>query len=340
MIKKILNLALTVFIVFSFIQIYAYYRTISLSVGGEVEQVFVIKKGESAKQIGDNLEAAGLVSKSKYFYYYIRLNNLGEKIQAGEYSLNSDMNIKRIAQALTSGNALSKERDIKIIEGWRIGDIDEYLAQNGFKAGEFKLAAGNIADYKKSNPELTFLTDLPNGYSLEGFLFPDTYRIFNDAVINDIVLKMLNNFESKLTPEMRAEIIRQGKSIWEIVTMASMIEKEVRSEKDMKLVSGIFWNRIRVGQPLESCASLAYILGIDKPQYSVEDTKIDNPYNTYQNYGLPPGPIANPGIKAIEAAIYPTESDYFFFLSRSDNGETIFAKTYNEHLSNKAKYLK
>ena len=170
-------------------------------------------------------------------------------------------------------------------------------------------------------------------------MFPDTYRIYIDADLDDIIRKMLGNFDGKLTAKMREDISKQGKTIYEIVTMASLIEKEVRTEKDMKIVSGIFWNRIKNGQALQSCASLAYILGVNKAQYTTEDTKIISPYNTYQNPGLPPGPISNPGIQAIKAAIYPTDTDYNYFLTNPANGETIFSKTFNEHIKNKNKYL-
>jgi len=193
---------------------------------------------------------------------------------------------------------------------------------------------------KDYSDKLSLLKDKPKYYSLEGYLFPDTYIIYNDASLEDIVLKMLHNFDSKLTSKMREDIKKQEKTIYEIITMASVIEKEVRDPEEMKIVSGIFWKRIDVWQPLQSCASLAYILGINKPVYSIEDTKIESPYNTYQNYGLPPGPICNPGLAAIEAAIYPKETEYNYFLSKKENGETVFSRTIEEHNLNKAKYLK
>jgi UPF0755 protein len=183
------------------------------------------------------------------------------------------------------------------------------------------------------------LDDKPDYRGLEGYLFPDTYRIFKGSSPSEVLEKMLDNFDSKLTEEMRLEIERQGKTIYEIVTMASIVEKEVRSEADMKIVAGIFWDRIKYGQPLQSCATLAYILGVNKKQYSLEDTKTDSLYNTYQNKGLPPGPIANPGLRALEATIYPEYTDYNYFLSSSD-GETIYSVTYDEHLRNKAIYLR
>ncbi len=138
---------------------------------------------------------------------------------------------------------------------------------------------------------------------------------------------------------MRQDIERQGKTIYEIITMASILEKEVRNETDMKLVADIFWRRLKNGQRLESCATLAYALGKNKPQYSYEETRLASPYNTYINDGLPPGPICNPSLKAIRAAIYPTPNDYNFFLTRLDNGQTIFSHTFEEHELNKAKYL-
>jgi UPF0755 protein len=192
-------------------------------------------------------------------------------------------------------------------------------------------------DYSK---DFSFLKDKPKNKNLEGYLFPDTYRFFTDVSGEEVILKMLSNFDNKLAPKMREDISSQGKTIFEIITMASVIEKEVRSEKDMKIVSGIFWDRIKNGQALESCATLAYILGVNKPQYSYEDTRIKSPYNTYINRGLPAGPIANPGIKAIEAAIYPEYTGYNYFLTASETGETIFSRTYEEHLINKNKYIK
>ena len=122
--------------------------------------------------------------------------------------------------------------------------------------------------------------------------------------------------------------------------MASILEKEVRSEQDMKIVSGIFWDRIKIGQALQSCATLAFVLGVNKVQYTYTDTQIISPYNTYKHKGLPPGPISNPGLKALNAAVEPIKTEYNYFLSRPDTGETVFAKTLDQHNANKAKYLK
>jgi len=136
-----------------------------------------------------------------------------------------------------------------------------------------------------------------------------------------------------------AQLHKEGKTINEIITMASILEKEVPTYDDQKVISGIFWNRVRDNYPLQSCATIAYVLGIDKWIYSLDDIEIDSPYNTYKNTGLPPGPINNPGLSAIQAAVYPSETDYYFFLSAPD-GQTIYSRTFEEHLDNKNKYLR
>jgi len=312
---------------------------------------FVIASGMGGKTIAENLYDAGLI-KSKFFLeLYLWKHDYAAALQAGEYVLSPSLSIREIVKVLMTGNSAQRERTIKIIEGWNLNDIATYLEAEkiGTQADFMALTGKPKLDYQKSktdsgpfdySQDFSFLADKPKYRSLEGYLFPDTYRIYTDATLDEIVRKMLSNFDSKFTPEMRAEIENQGKTVYEIVTMASIIQKEVRSEKDMKMVSGIFWNRIKNGQALESCATLAYILGENKPQYTYEDTRIDSPYNTYMNRDLPPGPIANPGIEAIKAAIWPTDSNYNFFLSSSDGGETIYSRTFEEHVRNKEKYLR
>ncbi len=311
--------------------------------GTENEPVaFTVKNGQSSLDIAESLRDQGLVSSKYFFTAYVKKANLGASLKAGEYILSPTMSIKVIADILAKGETLERERAIKFIEGWRIDDMNDYLKKEAvtFDDGFKNLAEQKLKDTKLSLGNYTFFKDVPESVDLEGFLFPDTYRIFKDAKTEDVIYKMLDNFDAKLTPQMRDDIKKQNKNIFEIITMASIIEKEVRSVEDMKLVSGIFWNRIKRGQPLESCATLAYILGVNKKQYSLEDTQIDSPYNCYRNPGLPPGPISNPGLNAISAAIYPAKTDYLYFLTSSIDGKTIFSRTYDEHLRNKAKYLK
>ncbi|MDD5071487.1 MAG: endolytic transglycosylase MltG [Patescibacteria group bacterium] len=345
------NTIVLIIILFVLAGVFYWRGTNSAADKGGQDIQFSVSPGESVSRISGNLTEAGLIKSEFYFKAYIWKNGLGAKLQAGDYILNPSLSIKKIVGILTGGQGMSKERTIKIIEGWNIREISQYFEREGMFQSEelLELVGFPKIDYrynkempapKNYSSQFDFLADKPVYYSLEGYLFPDTYRIFKDAALDDIVLKMLDNFGKKLTSEMRDEIARQGKTIYEIVTMASLLEKEVRGEEDMKIVSGIFWDRIKNKQALESCATLAYILGVNKPQYTAEDTKIDSPYNTYRNRGLPPGPISNPGLKAIRAAIYPIYTNYNYFLSRPDTGETVFSKTYEEHIGNKAKYLK
>lgn len=259
-----------------------------------------------------------------------------------DYQISSFWNNLFVSQKNVKTPILREEKVIRVIEGWRNADIAKELAiLDLVNIPQFTAAAK--LDY---SGKFDFLSDKPQSTDLEGYLYPDTYRVYASSTADEIIMKMLTNFDNKLTPQMRADIKSQGKTINEIITMASLIEKEApisyRTGKldDAKIVSGIFWNRIKSGQALQSCATLAYVLGINKSQYSEADTKIDSPYNTYENPGLPPGPIANPGILAIEAAIYPIKTNYNYFLTPSGSQELIFARTYEEHLQNKNKYLK
>jgi UPF0755 protein len=340
--KSILSIfTLIILIVLSYF--FYYHIRIDSPAGTENKQViFTVENGQSSLVIAQNLYDKGLITSKYFFNKYVKDQKLGASLKAGDYTLSPILSIKEIAEAMAKGETLSKEREIKMIEGWRISDMNDYLKKEGvIPNDDFKsISEQKIKDSKLTLVNYSFLKDAPVTADLEGFLFPDTYRIFKNATTEDIVYKMLNNFDAKLTPQMRDDIKKQNKSIFEIVTMASIIEKEVRSVDDMKLVSGIFWNRIKNGQPLESCATLAYILGVNKKQYTLEDTQIDSPYNCYRNQGLPPGPISNPGLNAITAAIYPAKTDYLYFLTSSIDGKTIFSSTYEEHLRNKAKYLK
>jgi UPF0755 protein len=301
------------------------------------EKNFVIEKGEGVKKIAADLEKDGLIKSAFYFEIYVWREKIEKKLQAGEYLLRENMSIPEIVEILIKGKIISNQKKITIIEGWRIDDVGEYLQENKIiSAKEFEIAAKN---WRGENYQYDFLKNLPEKASLEGFLFPDTYFIYEDASAEEVIDKMLKNFDKYLTKEIRDEIEKQNKSIFEIITMAGLLEKEVRTDKDRKIAAGIFYKRIKEGIPLESCATIAYILGEDKRQYSFKDTRIKSPYNTYLNKGLPPGPICNSGESAIKAAVWPGKSEYNFFLSK-ENGETVFSKTLEEHNSAKAKWIK
>lgn len=296
---------------------------------------FKIAKGEGLASVATNLKKQGIIQSKLLFSTYIFLKNEQTLLRAGKYSLSPEMGIIRVAQKIIKGE--TDKNKITIIEGWKLSNIAQYLDKQDIVQEQDFL---NVALHPQSFVgEFDFLRDKPKEASLEGYLFPDTYLISSQFNSNDVVRAMLDNFNRKLDSGLREEIKSQGKTIFSIITMASILEKEVRGEKDKRIVSGIFWKRIANHYPLQSCATIAYALGEDKWRYSIKDTKVDSPYNTYQRLGLPKGPICNPGLESIKASIYPEKTDYWYYLS-TPKGKTIFSKTLREHNIARAKYLK
>lgn len=310
--------------------------------------IFSVEKGQGSKEISIKLEQQSLIKSGPLFRLYALHRGVAGKLQAGDYLLSPAMTIPEIVNKFVTGDVIKEK--ITIVEGWNLGDIEEYLKRKGIIQGEELFAlTGYPRMGDKSSPsailpkdfseEFDFLKDKPKNMGLEGYFFPDTYEIVKGENLEALVRKILKNFDKKLTPELRNDIERQGKTIFEIITMASLIEKEVTSFEDRQIVSGILWKRIKSNMPLQLDATITYITGKTTTKVSIEETKIDSPYNTYKYLGLPPGSISNPGLESIRAAIYPRESDYWFYLSKPD-GETVFSKTFKEHNLAKAKYLK
>lgn len=317
-------------------------------------KLFLVEGGQGLFQISENLEKQSIIKNKFFFALYVTLKGGQTKLQIGEYSLSPAMNMPEIANKIISGD--TEKIVITIPEGWNLRDIAWYFEGRGmFQAEElFELIGFPLIDYSQSSDlplpkdfstEFSFLEDKPNILSIEGYLFPDTYfikeqrTINNEQAIEGIIRKMLENFDKKLTPELKLEIERQGKTIFETITMASLLEKEVRDFRERKIVAGILWKRLNSKIPLQVDATIAYITGKKTTKISREETKIDSPYNTYKYGGLPLGPICNPGIESIVSAIYPEGSEYWYYLSTLQ-GETIFSRTLEEHNIAKAKYLK
>jgi len=243
-----------------------------------------------------------------------------------------------------------EEINITIIPGWNLEqiaenwvevglvsstkDVSDILGSPVYSGGE----AGKKIKFK--NNEFELLEERQKDGSYEGFLMPDTYRVYKDADLKEEVLaKIFDNLEGKITTEMRSEIKNQGRSFYEILTMASMVEREAQLEEDMKMVADIFWRRLDMNWALQSCATVNYITGKNDPGVTNVDREIDSPYNTYLYPGLPSGPIGNPGLNAIKATIYPTENDNWYFMSGKD-GEMHYGRTLDEHNQNVYKYLR
>ena len=240
-----------------------------------------------------------------------------------------------MVQILHRGAGTTKEKTLTFIEGWTNRQIAEYLSGQGF---------GTIQDFlsiveKKSgwwdNYEVLF--SRPKDRDLEGYLFPDTYRVYGDSAISDIIKKMLANLENKLTANLRLEIKSQDKTIHEILTLASILEKEVSTDYDRAMVADIFYKRIGVGMPLQADSTVNYVSGKSESRAAGIDLNIDNPYNTYKYNNLPPGPICNPGLSSIKAAVYPLKNNYWYFLTTPD-GKVIYSETFEQHVAAKNKY--
>jgi len=234
------------------------------------------------------------------------------------------------------------EKTIRLIEGWTNEQFAASLAETMDWAEPEVLAFLNDpgGDFRA---QFSFLGE--EDESLEGYLFPDTYRVYASSSLAEVTAKLLDNFDRKLSPEMRQEIARQGRTIREVIIMASIVEKEAPLQnsggdnRDARLIAGIFWDRLKYGQALQSDATLSYIFRDNKPGHSGQELEVSSPYNTYKYPGLPPGPIANPGLEAIKASVYPIYSEYNYFLTDSQR-RVYYAKTYVEHLQNKNLYLK
>ncbi len=315
-----------------------------------------IEKGEGANEIALKLKSAKLINSPFVFNIYVFLKGDFKKLKAGSYIFSFSENLPEIAVKLAKGGI--EKRKVTIVEGWNLKNIAAYLEINGIaKAEDFYRLAGepffladlpvdyncqDIPEELKSvdfSEEFPFLSDKPKNTGLEGYLFPDTYEVFSSETGESLIRKMLKNFGSKLTPEILAEVKFQEKTVFETVTMASLLEKEVREIKDKKIVAGILYKRLKAGMFLQVDASLVYSVNQAGRKLPLIDSGVCSPYNTYRFKGLPVSPIGNPGKDSLLAAVYPEPSDYWYYLS-DNNGQTIFSKTLKEHNLNKAKYLK
>ncbi len=322
---------------------------ISQSGIGDIK-IFTIESGEGVNAISRNLKNEGLLDNSLIFETLLWLKNNESKIQAGEYHLQDTQSINDLIKTLITGEAVINEIEIKILEGWNLRDVGFYLENQGIAQAEelWELVGFPGVDHELATDlslpidyaaDYEFLKEKPKNLSYEGYLFPDTYRIFKNTTVKDIVIKMLNNFDKKITSKMLGDIKNQDKTLYEILTLASIIEKEGDTPENKKKVAGVYHNRLEIGMALQADPTVNYITGktTDRPTY--EDIETDNHYNTYMYPGLPPGPITNPGLDSIKAAIYPDRNNYFYFINTPD-GEMVFAKTFDQHKANRVKYFK
>ena len=295
-----------------------------------------IENGDNALVVGEKLAKADIVNGKYQFVIYLWITHKLHSIVAGVYEFSAGMQIPEAANIITGGQVVPMRVKITFPEGFTIKDMATKLTANELAGDSFLELANNPTDDIKST--YPFLNELPKNATLEGYLFPDTYYFAKDVASIDIIKKMLSTFSAKVIVAIKPALDLQKKTLFEIITMASIVEGEVRNDADRKIVAGLFWNRLKNGMPLQSDATLEYALGTNKFQHSLAETKIDSLYNTYQNKGLPPGPVSNPGLASILAALEPSQTDFVYFLSDPKNGKTVFSKNFEEHVANKAKY--
>ncbi|MEX2236396.1 MAG: endolytic transglycosylase MltG [Dehalococcoidia bacterium] len=295
-----------------------------------------IEAGQSVREIGDQLQEAGVLDSALRFRVLASLTGRGSEIKAGDYELSLGMTANQVLGVLTT---IVEERTVilTIPEGWRIEEMADRVAELEIATREEFIAAASRTDY-----DFEFLAGLPAGANLEGYLFPDTYEIAEEATAETVVLLMLQNFERRVTPEMIAGFEAHGLNLHQAVTLASIIEREAVVPEERPIMAGVFYNRLAAGDIFGADPTVQYILGNSpesvaffgywKVGLTTEDIAIAvSPYNTYQNAGLPPGPIAAPGLSALEAVAFADPTDFYFFYACGEDGVHTFSVTQAEH---------
>lgn len=290
----------------------------------------VVVPGSAFREVADTLHRAGLIDSTVVFDLYARYHHLDRNVQAGAYQLSRNQDMTQILRALQT--AIPEEVFVTIPEGYTIQKTAAMLDKGTLIKGS------DYVQVAKQGPfAYAFLKGLPAGSSLEGFLFPDTYLVPRTVTAKQLVTLQLDAF-NKLWDGGRKDLAAQRKlNALQVVTIASMIEREARFDEDRPMVASVIYNRLAAGWPLQIDATVLYAKGVWQSTVTLDDLKIQSPYNTYLHPGLPPGPIANPGLKAIDAALKPAQTDYFFYLS-DPQGHNHYAKTNDEFNQLKKQY--
>lgn len=317
--KKIIILLIIILFISLVIFFWWKQAVIPVNPNAQTKVIFSIKKGETSRMIAERLYKENLIRSPIAFFLIARFGGFGSQIQAGEFRLSPGMNLQTLIGNLTHG---TQDLWLTIPEGWRKEEIALELAQ------------------KLSIPESEFLKN-----AQEGYLFPDTYLLPKDASVSSVIDIFRTNFNKKVTPLIIAKAGKKGIAVPELITIASLVEREGKHNLDRPIIASVIANRLKIGMKLDIDATVQYVLGYQeqekswwKKELTLEDLGIESPYNTYRNAGLPPGPIANPGIEAILAVINAPDTDYLYYISDSQ-GNIHPAKTIEEHNANIAKYL-
>ena len=305
-----------------------------------VEVAFEVESGQSLTRVANNLEAAGLIRNRTVFKYYCDFAGMGQKIQSGNYLLAPSMTMQQIADQLTRGDGNPLVRNITMIPGWTLEDFAAKLVENKVldDSGEFL----ELCRSGKQFDDFYYIADVmttPNAaqrkYLLEGYLAANTYEVYTTATAEDIIRKLLSQTERAFPADYQDYAAEKGFTMDQIITLASMIEKEAKTG-DFARVSAVFHNRLKQGMKLQSDVTIHYITGVRKMALDQNDLAAHSLYNTYENKGLPLGPICAPSVEAINAALFPDETfvaeNYLYFCAKDpESGELYFSRTLQEH---------
>lgn len=303
------------------------------------ERTFVVEWGESVTQVAYHLEREGLISDAQLFRHLVQSMGAERNIERGVFSLRPNMTMEEIAIQLQHGRLPSAT--VTVLEGWRAEEIAACLENEGVTSGNDFLAV-----VRQGRGDYEFLSDRPPGspVSLEGFLFPDTYELPLATTPGRVTEIMLKNWDRRVPPELRQKAADQGFSLYELVSLAAIVEREAVAPEERSLIAGVYLNRLETGMYLQADPTVQYAKGYDpttdrwwSPMKQEEASTVDSLYNTFLNPGLPPGPICNPGLASIKAVLEPTPTEYLFFYHKGD-GTHAFAVTYEEHLRNQERY--
>jgi UPF0755 protein len=306
-------------------------RPVTSANGDAAPRVVIIPTGESAWGIGRRLAGAGVVRSDWVVVFVARVLEVADRMQAGEYAVRPTQSVAEIVQIMARGESI--QHRVTIPEGYTAAQIAGVLADAGLGNRERFLDLALRGGHRLARPTLA---DLPGG-SLEGYLFPDTYLFSRGLDEASIIGRFLDRFDAKVSPQIREAARVRGLTLHQLLIVASMIEREARVPEERPVIAGVIYNRLNRGMRLEIDATVLYALGNHKPVVTLEDLGVESPYNTYRRVGLPPGPIANPGLASIVAAAAPTDVPFLYYVRKPD-GRHHFSRTFHEHLDAVRRY--